>query len=64
MNKEFNTINDAISNLEKTSEVLAEWADNPKNYNSEFAHILCMISLEMRNQASTLKEANYIYGII
>lgn len=64
MKNENLTINEAISNLEKSSDALASWADNPKNYNSDLAHMLSMMALEMRSQASTLRETNYLYGVI
>lgn len=57
-----NAIDIAINNLEKSSEAISNWADDPKNYNTELAHILSMISLEMRACASNLKEAHYMFG--
>jgi hypothetical protein len=63
LNTNTNVIDIAISNLEKSSEVISSWADNPKNYNTELAHMLGMISLEMRACASNLREAHYMYGL-
>ncbi len=58
------TIKEMIDSLEKTSETLATYADDPKNYNSEYAHMLYMISLDMRSNASSLKEYHYHFGDI
>lgn len=56
------TIKLAISNLEVISAALESAANNPKNYNTEFAAYLDNMSYEMRKQASSLKESEYLFG--
>lgn len=57
-------IDAAISNLEKTGDSLARWADSNDNANSELSHMLSMMALEMRSQANTLKGSQSIWGIL
>ena len=53
---------EAISNLEKTSNVLEKVANDPKNYNTEFAYYLEQMSSEMTRQAKFLKECQFLFG--
>jgi len=56
------TINLAIENLENTSIALEKAACDPKHYNTDFAHYLDIMAYEMRKQASSLKEFDYLLG--
>lgn len=58
------TIHTAIDNLEKTSIALEEAANSPKHYNTDYAHYLAIMSLELRQKASMLRECDYILGNI
>ncbi len=56
------TIKLAISNLEIMSVALENAANDPRNYNTEFASYLDIMSYEMRRQASSLRENEYLLG--
>ncbi len=56
------TIHEAIINIEKTSSALETYANDPRNYNTEYASILDVMAFEMRKQASSLKEWQYFLG--
>lgn len=55
-------IDEAIKNLELTSQKLEAYASDPMRYNTEFAYYLDMMSFEMRKQASELRETRYLLG--
>lgn len=57
---EIDAIATAIKNLEASSRAISNWADSNDNMNSELAHILSMMSLEMRSQSKDLQ--NFQYG--
>jgi len=61
---EINAIDTAIRNLEASSRAIANWADSNDNINSDLAHLLSMMSLEMRNQSKDLQGMQSILGCL
>jgi len=57
---ESHDIDVAISNLTISSQAIAKLADSYDNMNSDLSFLLGMMALEMRSQAKTLKETNYL----
>lgn len=56
------TINEVISNIEKTSLALEKMANCPSNYNMEGSDFLAKVSQQMYKYASSLKEHDYLFG--
>lgn len=56
------TVDNAIITLENTSIALQKVANNPVNYNSEFAYYLDIMSNEIRAQANKLREQKFALG--
>lgn len=56
-------LHDAIRSLETSTQAIDKFLDDPKNYNSIYAHYLESISWEMHKQTNELKELQYRYGI-
>jgi len=57
-----NAINEAIKNLETTSQVLERAANKPENYNTAFAQYLEIMGWEMHKHANELKQLQYMLG--
>lgn len=55
-------LEEAINNLENTSVILEQCANNPRNYNTDFAHYLELMSFEMRKSANEIREHRYVLG--
>jgi hypothetical protein len=61
---EANDIDVAIANLTISSHAIAKLADSTDNMNSDLSHLLSMMALEMRSQAKTLQETNFLLSPI
>jgi hypothetical protein len=55
------TLDQAIANIDATSEALEKYCNDPKNYNSYASQLLEHMSWELHKQANELKEINYLY---
>ena len=55
-------IDEAIANIASTSQALEKYCNDPKNFNSEGADILEMMSWELHKQSNKLRELQYMYG--
>lgn len=56
------TIEETIQNLEKASEFLQSYANNPKIYNTEYAYYIDIMAYDVRRQANDLKECRFMHG--
>lgn len=57
------TARDAISNLERMSEVLDKVANKPENYNTEWAYYLEQMSFSLYKQANELRDLESLLGM-
>lgn len=57
------TIQDAISNLNKMSEVLDKAASKPENYNTEWAYYLEQMSWSLFKHANELRDLESLLGM-
>lgn len=54
---------EAISNLELMSDALEKAANNPENYNTDWAHYLEQMSWSLHKHANELREIEYLFGM-
>jgi len=52
---------EAITNLEKTIEVIDRVSNEDKHFNTEYGFMLQQLSFEMYRSAQQLKEMDYLY---
>lgn len=56
------TIQDTVQLMKRTSEQFEKAANDPRNYNTEFAYYLEQISHDIYKDAKRVEEFGYLFG--